>query len=118
MPGATGSPRPQTPSRARASRFGVRAVSSSDLPPGSSGSPPRPSATSRTIFEPFCSCSSRVNSCIFMKYSLATLIEASGRDAMQLPDERIEFRYETALAPPGDGWTPLAELQAQQLLAP
>src|SRR4051794_5250637 len=36
---------------------------------------------------------------------------------MQLPDEALEYDYRGALAPTPDGWTPLAELQAQQLLA-
>src|SRR5262249_45824458 len=52
-PGATGRLRPTVPSAARRSRFGVRAASNSVLPPGSIGRPPRPSATSRTIFEAF-----------------------------------------------------------------
>ena len=40
--------------------LGVRAVSSSVFPPGSSGSPPSPSATSRTIFESLAVCSLRI----------------------------------------------------------
>src|SRR5947209_4452111 len=39
-------------------------------------------------------------------------------DAMQLSDEQVEFRYDGVVAPPADAWTPLAELQAQQLLSP
>ncbi len=35
---------------------------------------------------------------------------------MQLPDETIEYQFQGALAGPADNWTPLAELQAQQLL--
>lgn len=35
---------------------------------------------------------------------------------MQLPDESIEYLFQGTVAPPGDGWTPLAEAQAQQLL--
>jgi glucose-6-phosphate isomerase len=35
---------------------------------------------------------------------------------MQLPDESIEYLFQGTLAPPTDGWTPLAEVQAQQLL--
>lgn len=35
---------------------------------------------------------------------------------MQLPDESIEFNYQGLLAPPVEAWTPLAELQGQQLL--
>ena len=37
---------------------------------------------------------------------------------MQLPDETIEYHFQGALAPPAEGWTPLAELQAQQLVPP
>src|SRR5687768_5780813 len=51
---------PWTPIFARASRFGFLAVSSSVLPPGVIGKPPRPSATSITILESFLTCSSRV----------------------------------------------------------
>src|SRR5438067_3467316 len=51
MPAPTGSERPQSELAARASRFGVRADSSSVLPPGSFGMPPRPSMTNRTILE-------------------------------------------------------------------
>ena len=55
---------PSTPRAASASRFGVRAVSSSVIPPGSSGRPPSPSATSITIFElPGCF-NSRVKWCM------------------------------------------------------
>ncbi len=36
---------------------------------------------------------------------------------MQLPDENIEYQYARLIAPPTDGWTPLAELQAKHLLA-
>src|SRR5262245_9376265 len=67
MPGSTGMLRPQTPSRTQASRLGVRADSSSVSPPGSRGKPPRPSATSRTIFVPLSSFSSRVRSCMSMR---------------------------------------------------
>ncbi len=63
-PGATGVLRPTVPSEARASRFGVRAVSSSVLPPGSIGRPPRPSATSITILVLFGSSRPRITSCI------------------------------------------------------
>src|SRR5437763_1717528 len=41
-----------------------------------------------------------------------------GQRTMQLPDETIEYSYQGLLAPPPDGWTPLAELQSQHLLAP
>jgi glucose-6-phosphate isomerase len=37
---------------------------------------------------------------------------------MQLPDETVEYRYDAALVSPPEAWTPLAELQAQQLLSP
>lgn len=37
---------------------------------------------------------------------------------MQLPDESVEFNYQGLLNSPPETWTPLAELQAQQLLAP
>ncbi len=36
---------------------------------------------------------------------------------MQLPDENIEFDYKRLVAPGPDPWTPLAELQAQHLIA-
>ena len=52
--------------QAQASRLGVRAVSSSVFPPGCSGSPPSPSATSRTIFESLVSRSSATSSWMFM----------------------------------------------------
>ena len=51
------SPSPPVPSR-----FGVRAVSNSVLPPGVMGRPPSPSATSMTILESFLVCNSRVKS--------------------------------------------------------
>jgi glucose-6-phosphate isomerase len=35
---------------------------------------------------------------------------------MQLPDETIEYQYQGTLAPAAEGWSPLVELQAQQLL--
>jgi glucose-6-phosphate isomerase len=37
---------------------------------------------------------------------------------MQLPDETIEYDYHGALASPPEAWTPLAELQAQNLITP
>jgi glucose-6-phosphate isomerase len=37
---------------------------------------------------------------------------------MQLPDEAIEFQYAGALVPLPEAWTPLAELQAKNLLRP
>ena len=37
---------------------------------------------------------------------------------MQLPDETIEYLFQGVLAPPAESWTPLAEVQAQQLLPP
>src|SRR5437868_7044199 len=37
---------------------------------------------------------------------------------MQLPDETIEYNAQGLLAPPPEGWTPLAELQGQHLLPP
>jgi glucose-6-phosphate isomerase len=37
---------------------------------------------------------------------------------MQLPDEAIEFTYAGSLLPHPDAWTPLAELQAGQLIRP
>lgn len=37
---------------------------------------------------------------------------------MQLPDEAIEYDYHRLLAPPAEHWTPLAELQRQNFLAP
>lgn len=38
---------------------------------------------------------------------------------MQLPDESIEYHYQRSVAqPPGDGWTPLAELQAAHFVSP
>src|SRR5204863_1782880 len=36
--------------------------------------------------------------------------------AMQLPDETVEFSYANALLPHPEAWTPLAELQARNLL--
>jgi len=51
IPGITGVVRPQALLWASLSRFGRCAVSSSDLPVSVCCSPPRPSATSRTIFE-------------------------------------------------------------------
>src|SRR5262245_61408010 len=36
---------------------------------------------------------------------------------MQLPDEAIEFNYQNAVLPSGEAWTPLAELQAKNLLS-
>src|SRR2546427_6054911 len=50
MPGPTGSPRPVTPSAARASRLGVSA-SSSSVPCSASANPPSPSITTSTILE-------------------------------------------------------------------
>src|SRR5579883_2319138 len=41
-----------------------------------------------------------------------------GSDAMQLPDESIEYNYVRLLTPPADAWTPLAELQADHFLPP
>ena len=35
---------------------------------------------------------------------------------MQLPDEMIEYHFQGTVAPAGDAWTALAEVQAQQLL--
>ena len=35
---------------------------------------------------------------------------------MQLPDETVEYHFQNAMLPPSDGWTPLAELQAKNLL--
>ncbi len=49
MPGATWRSRPQALRRASASRWGIRAVSSSDRPVAGSGKPPSPSAERRTI---------------------------------------------------------------------
>src|SRR5262245_35631065 len=66
MPGSTGMLKPHVASRARASRFGVRADSSSVLPPGSIGRPPRPSATRRTILLSRGSRNSRMRWCISM----------------------------------------------------
>jgi glucose-6-phosphate isomerase len=37
---------------------------------------------------------------------------------MHLPDETIEYLFQGTLAPPADGWTPLAEVQSAQLLPP
>jgi glucose-6-phosphate isomerase len=37
---------------------------------------------------------------------------------MQLPDESIEFNYQGSLAPLPEAWTPLAELQSREFLAP
>jgi len=37
---------------------------------------------------------------------------------MQLPDEQIEYSFQRLLAPSPDPWTPLAELQLQNLLPP
>ena len=37
---------------------------------------------------------------------------------MQLPDENIEYNFQRLLVPLPDGWSPLAELQAQHLLPP
>ena len=51
--------RPWTPCLARASRLGVLAASNSVGPPGSTGNPPRPSATSITILLSFFSFNSR-----------------------------------------------------------
>lgn len=36
---------------------------------------------------------------------------------MQLPDEAIEYSYQNAICPPAEAWTPLAELQAKNLLS-
>lgn len=36
---------------------------------------------------------------------------------MQLPDENIEYNFQRLLAPWGEAWTPLAELQSQNLLS-
>lgn len=36
---------------------------------------------------------------------------------MQLPDENIEYHFNRLIAPPADSWTPLAELQAANLLS-
>src|SRR5437588_5558925 len=47
----------------------------------------------------------------------AAVREALGA-AMQLPDESVEFNYQGLLNAPPESWTPLAELQAQQLLPP
>ena len=66
MPGLTGMLLPQTPRLARASKLGVLAASNSVGPPGCWGSPPRPSATSMTIFELFFVWSWRVSSWISM----------------------------------------------------
>src|SRR5262245_56071350 len=63
MPGRTGTLSPQTPSRAQASRWGVRATSSSVLPPGSRGRPPRPSAMRRTMRVALSSRSSAIRLC-------------------------------------------------------
>src|SRR5437764_15482750 len=41
-----------------------------------------------------------------------------GQRTMQLPDATIEYNAQGLLAPPPDGWTPLAELQSQHLLPP
>src|SRR5512139_402530 len=49
MPGPSGTESPRAEEAASASRLGVRAVSSSVLPPGSRGRPPSPSMTSMTI---------------------------------------------------------------------
>jgi glucose-6-phosphate isomerase len=37
---------------------------------------------------------------------------------MQLPDEAISYHYQNALVPPGEEWTPAAELRAQHFLPP
>jgi glucose-6-phosphate isomerase len=37
---------------------------------------------------------------------------------MQLPDEIVEYQYAGAMAPTPAAWTPLAEIQAQNLLSP
>src|SRR5262249_46314823 len=37
---------------------------------------------------------------------------------MQLPDEAVTYQYQSLLIPPGDEWTPLAELRAKHLLSP
>src|SRR5207302_4943236 len=49
MPGATCRSKPHAPWAARRSRFGIFAVSSSDLPVSGRGKPPSPSDESRTI---------------------------------------------------------------------
>src|SRR6516225_2416893 len=54
---------PHTPSLASRSRLGVRADSSSVLPFGSMGRPPKPSATMRTILVSAGSRNSRRRSC-------------------------------------------------------
>ena len=66
--------------------LGLFAVSSSVLPPGVIGSPPKPSATSITIFEPLEVCNSRVRawmsmlSPIFSMYSsLSSVVRGEGR---------------------------------------
>src|SRR5262245_49104487 len=38
-------------------------------------------------------------------------------EAMQLPDENIEYSYQRLLTQPHEAWTPLTELQSQHFLA-
>ena len=73
MPGFDRNAAARDAALARASRFGVWAVSSSVLPPGLSGRPPRPSATSITILLSLRTTSSRVSSCMSIGLFLASL---------------------------------------------
>ena len=62
IPGPTCRSRPQAERAARAWRFGIRAVSSSDLPVSGWGSPPRPSSDRRTSLVVFGTISARISS--------------------------------------------------------
>lgn len=86
IPGATGIERPQTPRATRASRLGVAAASSSVGPPGASGRPPSPSATSSTILESLGTASRLITSSIqastrWLRRAVYTTPPGSGRSA-------------------------------------
>ena len=81
MPGKMGIELPKVPIFAKASRLGFLAASSSVGPPGSSGRPPRPSATRSTILESFFIFSSRTNCWI----SMAGFLRSAGGERLNSP---------------------------------
>src|SRR5271157_3209868 len=81
MPSAMGIMLPRHPCRASASRLGVWAASSSVGPPGSIGSPPRPSATRSMILESLSTFSSRTNCWI----SMAGFLRGAGGESLNSP---------------------------------
>src|SRR5208282_5962464 len=93
MPKPIGRCTPHSAVAASASRFGVRAVSSSVFPPACRGRPPTPSMTRRTIFFPlFVESSFSVSSILFLLCRVRAVTAAVlGGFLFQLVQRRLGF---------------------------